>query len=309
MFAVATPFSNDADDDIAAALLAVEHHEYLLSSMIEGSEGTERRGFFPERSPTTLPDYAHGERGILRDYFGLDGRPLNYDKEDFERRFRLPRIVFDRVCGDILSVPFFQQPVSATGEMQSSTMQKIAAALRVRAYGLPADKVDEYARTADSTSNETGHRFTRFVVEKYKPLYLREPTRADLQRIMDDYADAGIPGCMRCVDCSHWVWKMCPVAFHGQYQGNSKKRSIVMETVADKDRYLWLYIGLPGTMNDLNDVSFSPASMANTSMDAEFHGLTESASTSALRRWLRAEDNAAAVDVSFDMLSAGQSDG
>jgi len=143
MLAVATDSSNDDDDDIAAALLAVEDHEYLLSSMIEGSEGTERRGCLPERSPTKLPDYAHGERGILRDYFGLDGRPPNYDKKGFERRFRLPRIVFDRVCGDISSVPYFQQRVSATGEMQSSTLQKLAAALRVLAYGLPADKVDE----------------------------------------------------------------------------------------------------------------------------------------------------------------------
>ena len=97
------------------------------------------------------------------------------------------------------------------------------------------------------------------MVEKYKPLYLREPIFADLQLIMDDYADAGCPGCMGCVDCSHWVWKMCPGAFLGQYQGKSKKRSIVMETVAVKDLYLWQFsIGLPDTMNDLNVMTFSP---------------------------------------------------
>jgi len=53
------------------------------------------------------------------------------------------------------------------------------------------------------------------------------------------------------------------------------------------------------------DVSELVAFTANTSMDAEFDGLTESARISALRRWLRAEDHAAAVDVSFDMLLAG----
>ena len=47
------------------------------------------------------------------------------------------------------------------------------------------------------------------------------------------------------------------------------------------------------------DVSELVAFTANTSMDAEFDGLTESARTSALRRWLRAEDQAAAVEVSF----------
>ena len=51
--------------------------------------------------------------------------------------------MFDRVYRYILSVPYFQQRVNATGEMQSCTLQKVAAALRVLAYGLPADEVDE----------------------------------------------------------------------------------------------------------------------------------------------------------------------
>jgi len=49
------------------------------------------------------------------------------------------------------------------------------------------------------------------------------------------------------------------MSLHGQYQGKSMKRSIVMETVADKDMHLWhFYIGLPGAMNDLNVMAFSP---------------------------------------------------
>jgi len=176
MLAVATDFSNDADDDIATGFFAVEHHEYFLFSMIEGSDGTERRGSLPGRWPNKLRGFAHGEGGILRDYFDLAGRPPIYDEKDFERRFRLPRIVFDRVYRDILSAPYFQKRVSATGEMRSSTLQRFAAAVRVLAYGSPADEVDEYARLEDSTINETVHRFTRFVVKKYKQLYLREPT-------------------------------------------------------------------------------------------------------------------------------------
>jgi len=67
MLAVATAFSNDDDEDISTALLAVEHHEYLLSNMIEGSEGTGRRESLPGRSPNKLRAFAHGKRGILRD--------------------------------------------------------------------------------------------------------------------------------------------------------------------------------------------------------------------------------------------------
>jgi len=56
------------------------------------------------------------------------------------------------------------------------------------------------------------------------------------------------------------------------------------------------------------DVSELVALMANTSMAAKFDGLTESARASALRRWLRAEDDAAAVDETVDMVLAGESD-
>jgi len=60
--------------------------------------------------------------------------------------------------------------------------------------------------------------------------------------------------------------------------------------------------------NAHQDVSEMVAFMVNTSMDAEFDGLTDSARASALGRWLRAEDHAAAVDETFDMLLAGASD-
>jgi len=57
--------------------------------------------------------------------------------------------------------------------------------------------------------------------------------------------------------------------------------------------------------NAHQDVSELVAFMTNTSMDAEFDGIIQSARTSALRRWLGAEDHPAAVEVSFDMLLAG----
>jgi len=58
----------------------------------------------------------------------------------------------------------------------------------------------------------------------------------------------------------------CPVAFHGQYQATSKKRSIVIGTVTDKDLYLrHFHIGLTGTTNDLNVMAFSSFSNSMTS--------------------------------------------
>jgi len=189
----------------------------------------------------------------------VNGDPPVYAEIDFTRRFRLPRIVFDCVYRDLLSEQDFQQRLSATSEPQASTLQKMTAALRVLAFGVANDSADEYVRLSESTVCETVHRFARFVVEKYQPVYHRKPTLSDLQRVLSEYEKAGFPGCMGCVDYSHWVWKNCPMSLHGQYQGKSMKRSIGMETVADKDLYLWhLCIGLPGEMNNLVVMAFFP---------------------------------------------------
>jgi len=65
MIAVASAFSNNDDDDIAEALMAIEHDDLLLSSAMAESDGADRRGLLPERSPNKLRDFACGERGIL----------------------------------------------------------------------------------------------------------------------------------------------------------------------------------------------------------------------------------------------------
>jgi len=49
------------------------------------------------------------------------------------------------------------------------------------------------------------------------------------------------------------------MSLHGQYQGKSMKKPIVMETAADTDLYHWhVYIGLPGAMNDVKVMAVSP---------------------------------------------------
>jgi len=235
-----------------------------------GDFDARRGGSLPGKTPNKQRDSVSEDRGLMRDYFGVDGRPPVFDEKDFERRFRLPRVVFDRLYRDLLSALYFQQSLNATGQPQSTALQKLTS-LRVLAFCVAYDSLDEHFRLSETTACdtvhrlsettacETVHRFARFVIGKYKPVHLRVPTLADLQRVMSVHEEAGFPGCMGCVDCSLWIWKSCPMSLHGQYQGNSKKRSIVLETVADKDLYLWqFYIGLSGAMNDLNVMSFSP---------------------------------------------------
>ena len=108
-------------------------------------------------------------------------------------------------------------------------------------------------RLSESTITESFYRFMHLTIRKFGSEYIRKPSREDLERILSKMESRGFPGCIGNVDCSHFVWKQCPKAWNGQYQGKSGKRSIVMEIVTDYELWIWsLIVGLPGSLNDIN---------------------------------------------------------
>jgi hypothetical protein len=54
---------------------------------------------------------------------------------------------------------YFTQRVDATGMPGLGPLQKVCAAMRVLAYGLPSDAVDEYIQIGESTARECLHHF------------------------------------------------------------------------------------------------------------------------------------------------------
>jgi hypothetical protein len=53
------------------------------------------------------------------------------------------------------------------------------------------------------------------------------------------YKEHGVRGMVVSLDCSHFQWGNCPVAYQGQYQDNEVRPSNVVETVADHSLYAW----------------------------------------------------------------------
>ncbi|XP_010696025.3 uncharacterized protein LOC104908599 [Beta vulgaris subsp. vulgaris] len=68
--------------------------------------------------------------------------------------------------------------------MGLSPLQKCTAAIRILAYGTSADIVDEYIKIGESTAIECVFRFCRAVIDAFGGLYLRRPTNADVQRLL-----------------------------------------------------------------------------------------------------------------------------
>ena len=55
------------------------------------------------------------------------------------------------------------------------------------------------------------------------------------------------------IDCANWVWKNCPTAYHGQYQGKKEVPAVTLECIADDQLSIWHFLfGTPGSANHNN---------------------------------------------------------
>ena len=86
--------------------------------------------------------------------------------------------IVDRLSAEI---PYFQQRRDATGRLGHSPLQKATTAIRMMAYGCPADAVDEYLRLGETTALLCLEHFVQGIINLFGDEYLRRPTPEDLQ--------------------------------------------------------------------------------------------------------------------------------
>ncbi|XP_048603562.1 uncharacterized protein LOC111203417 [Brassica napus] len=174
---------------------------------------------------------------LWNDYFSEDA---TYPSHMFRRRFRMNKPLFMRIVDRLSAeIPYFQQRRDATGRFGHSPLQKATTAIRMMAYGCPADAVDEYLRLGETTALLCLEHFVQGIIDLFGEEYLRRPTPEDLQRLLDTGEERGFPGMIGSIDCMHWEWKNCPTAWKGQYTRGSGKPTIVLEAVASEDLWIW----------------------------------------------------------------------
>ncbi|CAL5383835.1 unnamed protein product [Camellia sinensis] len=129
----------------------------------------------------------------------------------------------------------------------------MTAAMRMLAYGVAADSVDDYVRIRESTAIESLQRFVQAVVAIFSDVYLRTPNKYDIAKLLEVGKNRGFPGMLGSIDCMHWKWKNCPTAWKGMYCGHIHEPTIILEAVASYDLWIWhAFFGLPGSHNDIN---------------------------------------------------------
>ena len=107
-------------------------------------------------------DRVSGHSRLLNDYFVEN--PV-YDETLFRRRFRLSRPLFLRILHTLQQRnQYFVQRRNAANTLGLSGEQKMTAALRMFAYGMAADSLDEYVKIGETTTIECVKRFCQGVV-------------------------------------------------------------------------------------------------------------------------------------------------
>ena len=151
----------------------------------------------------------------------------------------MSRPLFLRIVNEVEQYdPYFIQRTDAIGVLSLSSLQKITSAYRILAYGTPADSVDEYIRIGESTAIESLRRFVKAVIAMFDHHYLRSSNNIDIARLLQTGEQHGFLGRLGSIDCMHWKWKNCYIAWQGMYTGHCHEPTIILEAVASQD--LWI---------------------------------------------------------------------
>ena len=237
--------------DIASLL-----QEFLDDSDDEEDEKRPWGGSYVGRAPNIKRDFQGAYDRLVKQCFSGDNSL--YTEAQFKRRFCVSSSIFDRVYEAIHGQGCFHPAgkKDATGRTGIHPLVRVAAVMRMLAYGTPADCQDKTWQIAESTVDNALKCFCYLMISNFGDKCLnRTPTSEEKKRILNKNAKRGFPGCFASWDCKHFVWDKCPVALQGQHKGHHDggKCTKILESIADDSCYMWFVnFGDPGSLNDIN---------------------------------------------------------
>ncbi|XP_021741698.1 uncharacterized protein LOC110707922 [Chenopodium quinoa] len=132
-----------------------------------------------------------GHARLFNDYFS--DNPV-YNTNQFRRRFRMQRPLFSRIMNKVVEGDvYFQQRRDAAGRLGLSPLQKCTAAIRMLAYDLATDVVDEYVRISMMSSIDCMHWEWKNFPTAWKAQYANRNKKATL--ILEAVTDQDL-----------WIW-------------------------------------------------------------------------------------------------------
>ncbi|GJT85366.1 ALP1-like protein [Tanacetum coccineum] len=174
-----------------------------------------------QRTPIEKDRYDAHDR-LVMSYFS---KHPQYDETTFCDRFRMSRRLFTKIVQEVTDASlFFQQKDDCTGHLGISSLMKCTSAIRQMVYGAVPDSLNKYLQIGATTAH-------------------------------------GFPEMLGSIDCTHWPWENCPVAFKAQFcRGDHEPDPfILLEAIASNHLWIWqAFFGVSGMNNDVNVLRQSP---------------------------------------------------
>jgi hypothetical protein len=236
---------------VADAVTAVKAAVALL--LDDDSDDEEDRGDHRRKSRNARTQYDHAEykRRIDRDFLGPT------PKVKFNKVFRISKERFMAIHEDIKESknPFFFNK-KGSGACPEARM---LLPLKCLAFGLPPHAIAYDFGLSDELARECCVQFDNAMCQLYVNTYMRQPSADDLRNITELHNEIhGVRGMYGSLDCMHHVWKNCPTAWKGSFQGKEGKPTLILEGVCDYNLWFWnSFYGCAGSFNDLNVLRMS----------------------------------------------------
>lgn len=146
----------------------------------------------------------------------------------------MSRTDFEKVLSAVVDHDdYFKQENNCVGKNWIYEHDNVNAALRILACDLPPDAVEEYLAMSETTAGVTVKRFCSAVVEALGLTYLREPTDADIERMLKQSDWRCTTGLLGSIDCCKWECKNVPTAWHGKCNGKENKTIVTLEAISE----------------------------------------------------------------------------
>ena len=211
----------------------------------------ERDGFTGKRRPSRF-NHARALLCVNEDYWGDD--PI-FNGLGFERMFG----VTSDIAKKMVEVCCRNEPRVFNADGWSGkgihAHVKVLCVMKVVRFGTSMIAFSDYFQMGESTMRQACHAFFRAITSDDELLgtCLSSMTRADAEKaVLLHKSKHGVDGMVLSLDCCHFKWKNCPMAWKGQFEGKEGEPTIVLEAAVDHDLHTWhAAFGYPGTQNDI----------------------------------------------------------
>jgi hypothetical protein len=99
---------------------------------------------------------------------------------------------------------YFRCKPDATGKIGFTSYQRYFSAIRMLAYGVEGDLIDEYLRMSKTTCLDSMNKFCKAMIVIFNEVYLRGPNVVESALLLSINWEKGFPEMIESIYCMHW---------------------------------------------------------------------------------------------------------